>query len=54
MSKQIYKHSSKLVRIDAGLHKMLKLMAVQQETTIKTLIDDLVRELIGPVSHEDK
>lgn len=51
MSKQINKKVTKLVRIDSGWHKTLKILAARQETTIKGLIEaslaDYMYELKG-------
>ena len=36
------------VRIDVGLHKLLKVKAAQQETSIKALLDEILSEALGP------
>lgn len=46
-SKLIYQKTTKLVRIDAGLHRLLKLKAIEEETTIKGLLQDYLIDLLA-------
>ena len=45
-SRQIDKKTSKQVRIDTGLHKLLKRMAVDEGTTIKGVLEGYLTELL--------
>lgn len=45
-SKQVNKKSTSLVRIDAELHRRLKIMAATEKTSIKTLIEGVIAELL--------
>jgi len=38
--RQSYKNPTKQVRIDAGLYKLLKIRAIEEETTCKSLLED--------------
>ena len=40
--------STKQVRIDAGWHKLLRVKAAQQGTTIKALLDEIFSEALSP------
>ena len=46
-SKQINKNLTTLVRIDAGLHRLLKIKAAQEKTTIRTLIEGTLADLLS-------
>lgn len=46
ISRQIDKNKTKQVRIDAGVHQLLKIKAVTEETTIKTLVEGALAELL--------
>ncbi len=46
-SRQIDKKTSKQVRIDTGLHKLLKRMAVDEGTTIKGVLQGYLAELLA-------
>lgn len=35
------------LRIDMGLHKLLKIKAAEQGTTIKALLDEIMSEALG-------
>ena len=41
------KNITKQVRIDAGLHTLLKLKATKQGTSIKTLLEGYLADLLG-------
>lgn len=43
-SKQIYRISSKPVRVDTGLHQLLKIKAAKSGISIKTLLEGLIIE----------
>lgn len=43
-NRQIDKKSTKQIRIDAGLHKLLKLRATEAETSIKELLEEFLAE----------
>ncbi len=47
MSRQSYKNLSKQVRIDSGLHHLLKLEAVKANRTIKGLLEECLAELLA-------
>ena len=40
--RQIDRKKTKHVRIDSGLHKLLKLRAAERETTIKDLVEGIL------------
>lgn len=44
MSKQIYIIKTKLVRIDSGYHKLLKLEAARRGISIKQLLEGFLAE----------
>ncbi len=46
MSKQVNKNPTTLVRIDAGLHRLLKIKAATEKTTIRTLVEGVLAELL--------
>lgn len=45
--RQIDKKPSKQVRIDTGLHRLLKKKAVEENTTIKGLLEEYLAELLA-------
>ncbi len=45
-SRQVDKKKTKQVRIDAGLHKQVKIKAATENTNIKTLIEGCLAELL--------
>lgn len=47
MSKLINKNPTTLVRIDSGLHRLLKIKAVGEGTTIRTLAEGALAELLS-------
>lgn len=47
MSRQVDKKLTKQVRIDAGLHHLLRIKSAEQQTTIKDLIEGCLAELLG-------
>ena len=52
MSKQVNEKMTKLIRIDAGWHKILKRISANQQSSIKELVEGilsehLTREVIG-------
>lgn len=56
-SKQINNKSTKLVRLDTGLHTMLKLKAFKSSMTIKEALGECVEEYVsldGGLHHETK
>lgn len=46
-SKQVNKNKTALVRIDAGLHQELKIKAATEKSTIKTLVESALAELLA-------
>lgn len=46
-SKQINKNKTALVRIDAELHQELKIKAATEKTSIKTLVESSLAELLA-------
>jgi len=46
-SKQVNKNITKLVRIDAGLHHYVKLVAAKRSTTIRALIEEGLAEVLA-------
>jgi len=49
---QIDKKSTKQVRIDAGLHQLLKIYAAKAGRSIKSLLEECLAELLA-VSNEE-
>lgn len=47
ISKQVNKNPTTLVRIDAGLHRLLKIKAAGEGTTIRTLAEGALAELLS-------
>ncbi|MBI2600489.1 hypothetical protein HYW42_00900 [Candidatus Daviesbacteria bacterium] len=45
-NKQINKNHTTLVRIDAELHRLLKIKAVAERTTIRTLIEGALADVL--------
>lgn len=45
-SKQVNRKTTSLVRIDAELHRRLKIMAATDKTSIKNLIEGCLAELL--------
>lgn len=45
-NRQVDKKTTKQVRIDIGLHELLKIRAATGNTTIKTLIEGCLAELL--------
>lgn len=43
------KNSTKQIRIDAGLHKLLKLKATNAGMSIKTLLEGYLADLLGEI-----
>ena len=54
MSKQIYTKSSKLVRIDWGLHKELKILAAKSGRTIRSLIEESLADYLAVDRRNDE
>ena len=46
-SKLIYKNNTSLIRIDSELHKLLKIKAAREKTTLKSLIEGFLAELLA-------
>lgn len=46
-SRQIDKKTTKQVRIDAELHRLLKIKAATEKTTIRTLVEEGLAEVLG-------
>lgn len=46
-SRQVDKKSTKQVRIDSGLHQLLKIKAAREKTTIKGLVEGCLAELLS-------
>ena len=46
VSKQVNKNLTKLVRIDAGYHKLLKLRATNECRSIKELVENILSEVL--------
>lgn len=46
-NRQIDNKPTKQIRIDAGLHQLLKIKAAQLKTTIKTLVEGCLADLLG-------
>ena len=51
-SKQIDNKSTKQVRIDAGLHQLLKVKAAKSGMSIKTLLEGYLAEMLAVESEE--
>lgn len=47
MSKQINKNSTTLVRIDTELHRLLKIKAATENTTIRVLVEGSLADLLS-------
>ena len=46
-NRQIDKKSTKQIRIDAGLHRLLKIKAAKSGMTIKTLLEGFLAEILA-------
>lgn len=46
LNKQVNKNPTTLVRIDVGLHRLLKIKAATEKTTIRTLVEGALAELL--------
>lgn len=46
-SRKVDKNLRKQISIDAGLHRLLKLKAAKESTTIKTLVEGCLAELLA-------
>lgn len=46
-SKQVNKNLTKLIRIDAGYHKLLKMRATNECRSIKELVEDIFVEALS-------
>ena len=51
---KVHKDLRKTILIDDGLHQRLKLLAVAEKTTIKSLIEESLQELLAIKSSEQK
>lgn len=49
IKKRVDKKTTKQVRIDAGLHELLKIKAATENTTIKALIEDSLSHFLSPL-----
>lgn len=47
MKRQCDKNITKQIRVDEGIHHLLKTMAVEQKTTIRSLAEDCFSELLA-------
>ena len=47
MKRQSYTNVTKQIRVDDGIHHLLKIMAVEQKTTIRSLVEDGLSELLA-------
>lgn len=47
MNKKVDKKLTMQVRVEMGLHTLLKILAAEQKTTIKTLIEGLIIDYLG-------
>jgi predicted HicB family RNase H-like nuclease len=47
-SKQVNTKQTKLVRIDAGLHKELKILGARTGKSIRDLVEQNLTDLLGP------
>ncbi len=47
-SKLVNKKPTTLVRIDAELHRLLKIKAATEKTTIRSLIEGVLADLLAP------
>lgn len=45
-SQQIDKNTTKQIRIDAGLHKIVKILAANEQRTIKGLIEESLADFL--------
>lgn len=46
MKRQSDKKATKQVRVDSGLHKLLKMRAAQSEKTIREILESYLAELL--------
>lgn len=51
-NRQIDKKTTKQVRIDAGLHQLLKVKSAKSGMTLKALVEDYLSELLAVDSDE--
>lgn len=54
MSKFVNKNPTTLVRIDSGLHRLLKIKAADEKTTIRSLIEGVLAELLEVSAESSK
>jgi predicted HicB family RNase H-like nuclease len=47
MSRQIYNKTTKHIRIDAGVHKLVKIESAKQGKSIKELIEECLAEVLS-------
>lgn len=48
MSKLVNKTKTKLIRIDAGVHKLAKMRAAQLDMSIRSLVEGSLADVLGP------
>jgi len=53
-SKLIYKNSTKLIRIDAEIHRLLKVKASRSKMTIKELVETYLANLLAVDNKQTK
>lgn len=53
MSRQIDRKTTKQVRIDFQLHRLVKIEAAKSGETIKSLVEYALAMLLGPVSEKN-
>lgn len=46
-NRQIDNKKTKQIRIDAEVHRLLKIKAAEEKTTVKKIIEQIVEELLG-------
>lgn len=47
LGRLVNKKSSNLIRIDTGLHRLLKIKAADERTTIRTLVEGALADLLS-------
>ncbi len=47
MKRQVYKTTSKQVRINSELHKKMKLASAEKGVSVKFLLEEIIEEQIG-------
>lgn len=53
-NKQVNEPKTKLIRIDAGLHRLAKIESARTGETLKSLVEGALADILGPKNSEDR